>query len=38
MANPGEPVSNAGALFGDLLEDSGTAVADDVVVALHGRL
>src|SRR5262249_56408064 len=35
MAPPGEPVGNPGALLGDLLEDSGPAVADDVVVALH---
>ena len=35
MTHPGEPVGNAGALLGNLLEDSGAAVADDVVVALH---
>ena len=35
MAHPGEPVGDAGALLGDLLEDSGSSVADDVVVALH---
>ena len=35
MAHPGEPVGNAGALLGHLLEDSGPSVADDVVVALH---
>ena len=35
MAHPGEPVGDAGALFGNLLEDSGSSVADDVVVALH---
>ena len=35
MAHPGEPVGDAGALFGHLLEDSGPSVADDVVVALH---
>ena len=38
MAHPGQPVGHAGALLGDLLEDSGPSVADDVVVALHGRL
>lgn len=31
----GEPVADAGALFGNLLEDSGPSVAGDVVVALH---
>ena len=36
MAHAGEPVGDAGALFGDLLEDPGPSVADDVVVALHG--
>src|SRR5688572_25150171 len=35
MTNPGEPVGDAGALLGNLLEDSGASVADDVVVALH---
>ena len=35
MAHTGEPVGDAGALLGDLLEDSGPSVADDVVVALH---
>jgi hypothetical protein len=35
MADPGEPVDDAGALLGDLLQDSGPSVADDVVVALH---
>ena len=35
MAHPGEPVGDAGALLGNLLEDSGPSVADDVVVALH---
>src|SRR5688572_18312018 len=35
MAHPGEPVGDARALLGDLLEDSGPSVADDVVVALH---
>src|SRR5688572_13226617 len=35
MAHPGEPFGDAGALLGNLLEDSGTSVADDVVVALH---
>ena len=35
MAHSGEPVGDAGALLGNLLEDSGPSVADDVVVALH---
>ncbi len=35
MAHAGEPVSDAGALLGHLLEDSGPSVAGDVVVALH---
>jgi len=35
MTDPGEPVGNAGALLGNLLEDSRPSVADDVVVALH---
>ena len=35
MAHAGEPVGDAGALLGNLLEDSGSSVADDVVVALH---
>jgi hypothetical protein len=35
MAHPGEPVGDAGALLGDLLEDFRSAVAGDVVVALH---
>ena len=35
MAHAGEPVGDAGALLGNLLEDSGPSVADDVVVALH---
>jgi hypothetical protein len=35
MAHPGEPVGDAGALLGNLLEDSRPSVADDVVVALH---
>ena len=29
------PAGNAGALPGDLLEDSGSSVADDIVIALH---
>ena len=33
----GQPVGDAGALLGHLLEDSGAAVADDVVIALHLR-
>ena len=37
MAHPGEPVGDAGALLGNLLEDSGPSVAGDVVVALHRR-
>src|ERR1700752_4271585 len=35
MTHPGEPVGDAGPLFGNLLEDSGASVAGDVVVALH---
>jgi hypothetical protein len=35
MTHPGKPVGNAGALLGNLLENSGSSVADDVVVALH---
>ena len=35
MADTGEPVGDAGALLGHLLEDSGSSVADDVVIALH---
>ena len=37
MAHPGQPVGDAGALLGDLLEDPGSSVAHDVVVALHAR-
>jgi hypothetical protein len=35
MAHSGEPVGDAGTLRGNLLEDSGPPVADDIVVALH---
>ena len=35
MAHSDEPVGDAGALFGNLLEDPGSSVADDVVIALH---
>ena len=35
MPHTGEPVGDARALLGHLLENSGSAVADDVVVALH---
>src|SRR5204862_785402 len=35
MTYPGETVGDAGALLGNLLENSGASVADDVVVALH---
>jgi hypothetical protein len=35
MAHTGEPIGNTGALLGSLLEDSGSPIADDVVVALH---
>ena len=35
MAHSGEPVSDAGALLDNLLEDFGPSVADDVVVGLH---
>jgi hypothetical protein len=35
MAHACEPAGNAGALLGNLFEDPGPSVADDVVVALH---
>src|SRR5882672_4065280 len=35
MAHTREPVGDAGALLGNLLEDSRPSVADDVVVTLH---
>jgi len=35
MPHPGKAVGDATALLGDLFEDSGPSVADDVVVALH---
>ena len=35
MAHPDEPVGDAGALLGHLLEDSGPSVADDVVIGFH---
>ena len=35
MAHSCEPVRDAGALLGNLLEDSGPSVASDIVVALH---
>jgi hypothetical protein len=35
MTHAGEPVGDAGALLGNLLEDPGSSVAGDVVVALH---
>ncbi len=35
VTHPGKPIGNAGAQSGDLLEDAGPTVADDVVVALH---
>jgi hypothetical protein len=35
MTHSGEPISDAAALPGNLLEDSGSSVADDVMVALH---
>lgn len=38
MTHPGEPVGDAGALLGNLLEDPGPSVADDVVVALHSLM
>jgi hypothetical protein len=38
MAHSGKPVGDAGALLGDLLEDSGPSITDDVVVALHASL
>jgi hypothetical protein len=34
-ARAGGPAGNPGALPGDLLEDSGSSVADDIVIALH---
>jgi hypothetical protein len=37
MADPGQPIGDAGALLGDLLEDPGPPIARDVVVALHVR-
>src|SRR4051812_17964535 len=37
MTHAGEPVGNPGALVGDLLEDSRSAVADDVVVGFHSE-
>ena len=37
VAHPGEPVGDARALLGDLLEDAGASVAGDVVVALHAE-
>jgi len=36
MAHAGEPVGDAGALLDHLLENSGSSIAVDVVVALHG--
>jgi hypothetical protein len=38
MTHLGKPVGDAAALLGNLLEDSGTSVAEDVVVALHLRM
>src|SRR5688572_30812193 len=35
MTHPGQPVGDAGALLGNLLENSRPAIADDVMVALH---
>ena len=35
MTHAGESVGDAAALLGNLLEDSGTSIANDVVVALH---
>jgi hypothetical protein len=35
MTHLGEPIGDAGALLGNLLEDSGPSVAGDVMVALH---
>ena len=35
MAHGSEPVSDAGALLGNLLEDPGPSVADDILIALH---
>ena len=38
MPDAGEPVGNAGALLGDLIEDPRSAVTDDVVIPLHGSM
>ena len=35
MTHARQPVGDAAALLGNLLENSGPSVADDVVVALH---
>jgi hypothetical protein len=35
MAHSGEPVGDAGALRGNLFEDSRPSVADNIVIALH---
>src|SRR5262249_18388818 len=35
MTHAAEPIGNAGALLGDLFENPGSAVADDVVITLH---
>jgi hypothetical protein len=35
VADSGEPVSDPRPLLGDLLEDPGAPVADDVLIALH---
>src|SRR5688500_3525016 len=35
MTYPCEPIGNPRALLGNLLEDSGASIADDVVVTLH---
>src|SRR5262249_51457462 len=37
VTHAGEPISDAAALLGNLLENSGPSVPDDVVVALHFR-
>jgi hypothetical protein len=37
MAHPGQTVCDPGALLGNLFEDPGSSVADDVVIALHSK-
>jgi hypothetical protein len=35
MAHGSQPVSDAGTLLGNLLEDPGPSVADDILITLH---